>query len=350
VSHTQAATLYRANELLDLRELDDAVRTFSKAEIEGAEFSLCCAGRWMAYMLQGNFASAWAESDTIRERGTSDPHRFWQGEDLSGKRVVLRCLHGLGDAVQFLRYVPALRSVAGSLDIEVPPALFELAPCFTGVHEVITWGAGAPPVPSVWDVQVEINELPYLFRTTAEQLPLATRYLHVPDASLRDNAPQATSPANLHVGLVWASGDWKPSRSVPFELLRPVLDCRGCEFWNLQGGNDRQRWSELSPCLHLHNAKNCDHSILSLAATIAQLDLIITSDTLAAHLAGALGIPAWVMLERAADWRWQYAREDSPWYPSLRLFRQNKDREWDSVIAHIVHELHACTLHGRMVA
>jgi ADP-heptose:LPS heptosyltransferase len=128
------------------------------------------------------------------------------------------------------------------------------------------------------------------------------------------------------------------------------LDCRGCEFWNLQGGSDRQRWSDLTPGLHLHNADNCEHSVLSLAATIAQLDLIVTSDTLAAHLAGALGIPAWVMLERAADWRWQHARKDSPWYPSLRLFRQHRDGDWASVIARVGNELHAQSLKRRMVA
>ena len=304
----------------------------------------------MTPILQGDFVSAWAESDAIQRRGAPDPHRFWKGEDLHGRRIVLRCLHGLGDAVQFLRYVAALRSVADSIVVEVPPALAEPARCFAGVEEVITWGAGAPLVPLQWDVQIEINELPYVFRTSAEQLPWATRYLHLPGALLKNTAPRPNVYSSLRVGVVWASGDWNPSRSVPFELLHPILEFRECEFWNLQGGSERRRWSDIAPCRHLHNAENCQHSVLSLAATIAQLDLIITSDTLAAHLAGALGVPAWVMLERAADWRWQHAREDSPWYPSLQLYRQESDGDWTSVIARIASELHTQLLKHRMAA
>ncbi len=329
---TGAETLGHAQDLLHQRQLDAAPEVFARAETLGADPDQCCGGRWLAYMLRGDFASAWAESDAIRERGTPDPNRLWQGEDLRGKRVILRCLHGFGDAVQFLRYIPALRSAAASLVVEVPPALVELAPCFTGVEQVITWGADAPLVAPEWDVQVEINELPYLFRTTAEELPLALKYLHLPNASLEE-------VSSLRAGVVWASGHWNPSRSVPFELLRPVLDCGGCEFWNLQGGSMRGQWSELPPRPHLHNAEACEHSILGLAATIAQLDLVITSDTLAAHLAGALGVPAWVMLERAADWRWQHGRDDSPWYPSLRLFRQSRDGDWAGVIAGITEAL-----------
>jgi hypothetical protein len=335
-----AKALLQAQEWLHRRELNAAIKAFLEAETLGADPASCSAGRWMAHMLQGDFQSAWAESDAIRASGAPDPHRFWQGEDLRGKRVILRCLHGLGDAVQFLRYIPALRSIAASLIVEVPPALVELAACFEGVERVITWGADAPHAAPPWDVQVEINELPYLCRTTAEQLPLATRYLHLPDAALQHFAPHANHPESLRAGLVWASGRWNPTRSIPFDMLRPVLEYEGCEFWNLQGGSERQRWSQLAPSPHLHDASACEHSIVALAATIAQLDLVITSDTLAAHLAGALGTPAWVMLERAADWRWQHAREDCPWYPSLRLFRQQHDGKWADVIDRITNELH----------
>jgi hypothetical protein len=341
--------LRHAQDLLHQRELDDALRAFASAENRGADPDSCCAVRWMVHMLLGDFASAWAESDAIRARGTADPQRFWQGEDLRGKRVILRCLHGLGDAVQFLRYVPALRAIADSLIIEVPPRFVELARCFEGVESVITWGSGAPRNTPAWDVQIEINELPYVFRTTSDQLPLLTRYIHLPKASMDAAKPYATGSCSLRVGLVWASGPWNSSRTIPFNLLRPIFDCSGCEFWNLQGGPEREDWSKLPPGPHLRAAEACEHSILGLAATIAQLDLIITSDTLAAHLAGALGVPAWVMLERAADWRWQHDRNDSPWYPSLRLFRQHRDHDWSGVIGRIMRELHAAS-QCRMVA
>ena len=331
----QTTAICHAQRVLQLRELDAAIKAFTEAEVSGADPDHCCAGRWMAWMMKGEFSLAWGESDAIRRRGAGDPHRFWQGEYLRGKRVILRCLHGLGDAVQFLRYMPDLRSVTDRLVLEVPPALVELAPCFVGVEEVITWGSEAPTVPPDWDVQVEINELPYLFRTTTEELPLATNYLRLAGGSLQRVALQPSKSSSLRVGVVWASGDWNPLRSVPFNLLQRILTCRDCEFWNLQGGGERKRWSELPAGPHLHNAEACESSVLQLASIIAQLDLVVTSDTLAAHLAGALGIPAWVMLERAADWRWQQRRNDSPWYPSLRLFRQTRDGDWANVIADI---------------
>ena len=348
IKHVRA--IQHAQELLHVRELDAALRAFAHAEALGAHPDECSAGRWMAHMLQGNFIPAWAESDAIRAGGTTDPHRFWQGEDLLGKQVILRCLHGLGDAVQFFRYIPALRSMASSLIIEVPPTLLELAPHFAGVQDVITWGVDAPLAAPSWDVQVEINELPYLFRTAEEHLPLATRYLQIPGASIMNPVPRMNRASALQVGVVWASGEWKSSRSISLELLQTVLGCDNCEFWNLQGGEVRQQWSLLTPGPHLNNAEVCAHSVMALASTIAQLDLIITSDTLAAHLAGALGVQCWVMLERAADWRWQHARDNSPWYPSLRLFRQDRDGDWTTVIERINRELEAASMQHRMVA
>ncbi len=338
-SQTEATSA--AHALLKQRRLEEALEGFHQAESLGADPDECCSGRWMALMLRGDFAAAWGESDRIRARGAPDPHRFWQGEDLRGKRVVLRCLHGLGDAVHFLRYVPALRSMVKSLVIEVPPALLALAKCFAGVEEVITWGPCAPVVPPVWDIQVEINELPYIFRTTESQLPLSTHYLRLPAEHAGQRTTGRDQRDGLRVGLIWASGQWNPSRSVPLRLLRPILECSPCEFWNLQGGSEREQWSELTPSENLHDAAHCEHSLMELAATIAQLDLVVTPDTLAAHLAGALGRPAWVMLERAADWRWQHLRSDSPWYPTLRLFRQSLDGDWTSVVEDIGNELHA---------
>jgi len=321
-----------AEEQLRARNLFAAVAAFYEAEAGGEDPDRCAAGRWLAQMLLGDFEAAWRESDAIRARGRTDPHRFWQGEDLSGKRVILRCLHGLGDAAQFLRYAPALREQASELIVEVPPAMLELAPCFRGVDRVITWGHLEPKPPPIWDVQIEINELPYVFRTQLADLPLATNYLRMPETWLKAAQPQPASEDSLRVGVVWASGEWNPARSITLEMLRPVLDARRCEFWNLQGGAARALWGQLPARLKSHDANLCAESLPHLAALIAQLDLVITPDTLAAHLAGAQGVPAWVLLEHAADWRWQHVRTDCPWYPSLRLFRQPARGDWASVM------------------
>jgi len=331
-----AELLAEAEALLAQRS-EKALRVFYQAEVAGANVDTCAAGRWMAQMLAGNFADAWCESDAIWRRGTLDPHRFWNGQPVDGKRVIVRCLHGLGDAVQFLRYLPRLEARAASVVVEVPPALLELAPFIDGVRHVVTWGDRAPLEPPAWDVQLEVMELPYLFRTTLDDLPIAENYLRV--SSCKPSRGDLTSSAYPRVGLVWAAGEWNTARSIPFSLVQLLIENCGCEFWNLQGTPASDEWHCLSRSPRLQDAADCRTGVMNLAKTIAELDLVITVDTLAAHLAGAMGRPAWVLLGYAADWRWMTKREDSPWYPSLRLFRQPLPGDWESVIVRITEEL-----------
>ena len=273
---------------------------------------------WLEAMLAGDFERAWRASDRIRTLGYADPHRFWLGEDFAGKRVMLRCLHGFGDSVQFLRFVPMLRARAQSVCVEVAPRFVELARCLVGVDEVITWADDAPK----WDVQMEVTELPYLFRTQLADLPVAEDYLRV--------EPTDGSAGQRRVGIVWRAGEWNPSREVRFDLLTPLLEMNGFEFWNLTQG-------PAEGPMKVDEASR--GSLLDLAKRIASLDLVITVDTLAAHLAGALGVPAWVLLKQDCDWRWMRVREDSPWYPSVRLFRQEDGGGWEAVIERVAQAL-----------
>ena len=330
---TAQILLQQAEARLNRRDVPTAVTAFNSAEAAGADADRCAGGRWIAHMLGGSFLEAWHESDSIRRRGVPDTHRLWEGENLRGRRVMLRCLHGYGDAVQFLRYVPRLRTRASQVIIEVPPAMVEIAPCFDGVETVITWGAGAPAYAIQWDVQIEVMELPYFFRTEQHELPVAEKYLHLPAGVKRQAAQIMGSSSWPRVGVVWAGGDWNPERSLPLPLLLPLLSTSKCEFWSLQGGRSREEWGALPASPHLRDAACCGDGILPLAAVIVQLDLVITVDTLAAHLAGALGKPAWVLLQYAADWRWMLGRSESLWYPSLRLFRQPEQGDWTSVVA-----------------
>ena len=324
--------LQHAETLLQNREVAAALEGFVRAEADGADPDRCGSGRWMGHMLLGYFASAWCESDAMRARGGLDPHRFWQGESLAGKRVIVRCLHGLGDAVQMLRYLPLLRNRCGQVIVEVPPRLLELAPCFAGVQEVITRGDAAPAHPPAWDVQVEVMELPYLFRTVASDLPLATCYVHLPvDVQQRVSSGMGTS-LKPRVGIVWSASEWDVTRCLPMECVARLTAVDGIEFWNLQGGakHDNALGEPALACVS--DAASLGDGVLTLAAVIEQLDLVITVDTLAAHLAGALGRPAWVLLQHAADWRWMHARADSPWYPSLRLWRQPAPGDWRGMV------------------
>ncbi|HEX5236781.1 MAG TPA: hypothetical protein VFW25_15785 [Silvibacterium sp.] len=321
-----AALLEKAEELLAARELRPALQMFQSAETYGADADRCAARRWIAHMLRGDFPAAWRESDAIGARGAGGSNSLWRGEDLAGKRVVVRCLHGFGDAVQLLRYAPRLNAVAAEVIWEVPPALLELALFFTGVERAITWGTGQAP-PEL-DVQIEVMELPWIFRTDIAELPIARNYLRVPRELMATAAAEMAPRIAPRVGLVWGAGEWNPSRSVPLSLFRGMMRTEECEFWNLQGGTAR----ELERCGKLRESRSCNSGIAALAAVIAQLDLVITVDTLAAHLAGAMGKPVWLMLQYQADWRWMVNRSNSPWYSSMRLFRQKRADEWGAVV------------------
>lgn len=288
-------------------------------------------------MVRGDFESAWRESDFIRASGFPDPHRFWDGEPIDGRRVILRCLHGFGDAVQFLRYVPQIAAHARSLVIELPPRMLELAGFIDGVSQTATWND--PPNLEHWDSQVEVMELPYLFRTELNDLPIARNYLSIPQQLRQDFGKRMGCRERPRVGVVWASGEWNPERSLSFSLLHDFMLGSDCEFWNLQGGFAAEDWAVLPRSGQFRDARNLGYGLTALAACIQQMDLIITVDTLAAHLAGAMGKPAWILLTTPADWRWMINRDDSPWYPSLRLFRQRSAGDWDSVLYEVRIEL-----------
>ena len=321
-------------------DFESALALLDQAEAAGVEPDRCAGNRWMAHMLRGNFEAAWRESDAIRLRGAPDPHRFWNGEEVRGRRVMLRCLHGFGDAVQMFRFLPRLQELASHLIVEVPPRLAEIAPCFDGMGEVITWGERAPAVPPTWDVQLEVMELPYLLRIDAGELAPQQGYLRVP-AKVRGEVARLIGTGHQpRVGVVWTAGHWDPSRSIPFELIEGSFRSEGIEFWSLEGAHERQAHPML-PSGSWRDVYECGDGILRLAAVIERMDLVITVDTLAAHLAGALGVPCWLLLRHRADWRWMSRRADSPWYPSLRLFRQETPGDWAGLLAVVERELRA---------
>ena len=319
--------------------LRTAVALFEAAEPDVIDADRCAGGRWMAHMLAGDFGAAWSESDAIRRRGRPDPHRFWQREDLRGQRLMLRSLHGFGDAVQMFRFLPRLQKQVRELIVEVPPRMVEIAPCFAGMGRVITWGEGAPAVVPDWDVQMEAMELPYALRVTSDDLAPQQGYLRLPPAKQALAQRMVGAATRPRVGVAWSAGHWNASRSVPFEQFRSLLAYPDAEFWSLQGDTDRYAWSTLGDAARARDVYELGDGILNLAAVIEQMDLVITVDTLAAHLAGALGVPCWLLLQRRADWRWMLEGDHSPWYPSLRLWRQDESAAWKPLLDRVGSEL-----------
>ena len=329
-------SLAHAEACLLKRDLPSAQMALEQARQLGADANTVSGHLWQLNMLSGEFERAWQQSDALRRRNAPDPHRFWTGEPIAGKRIVVRCLHGFGDAVQMLRYAPCLRAQAASVVYELPPRLYPLGRSFEGVEEIITWGEQAPPEAPAYDLQLEIMELPYLFRTMLADLPTATRYLDLTRDSRhfeRSGEPRSfDSSTRPSIGVVWSAGSWNPARSIPLRLLEPLFAANRFNFVNLQGKGSAHEAAHLG-------LPSPEEGIVPLALAIATLDVVLTVDTLAAHLAGALGVPCWLLLQHAADWRWLHARSDSPWYPSLTLFRQPTPGNWAAVVAQVQQRL-----------
>ena len=284
------------------------------------------AAAWLAFARRGQFAEAWTHSDRIVARHAAAPdfnrprhfQSIWRGEPLDGKRVLIRCYHGLGDTIQFIRFIPAVRAVAREVTLWVQPPLIALLEGFPGIDRLLPLHDGSPDVD--YDVDVEVMELAHVFRATLESIPRQVPYLDVDRADLPGTRPR--------VGLVWRAGDWETKRSMPFEYVRPLLDLPQVTWCSLQQG---RRPDEQHPALH----DISDPNLREAARRVKALDLLITVDSMPAHLAGALAVPVWTLLVNDADWRWMEGRDDSPWYPSMRLFRLTSEGDWPGVMARV---------------
>lgn len=320
----------QAGERLQRMRVRDALRLFERAERAHYDLDSCAAGRWHCHMLLGDFESAWRESDSIANRGSPDPHRFWDGQSFAGRRVLIRCLHGLGDTIQFIRYAPLIREQARSLTIEAQPTLKSLLEQAHIADSVITWGEPEPP----WDQQIEIIELPRAFRTTAASIPNHVPYLNVP-SELESSVKNGRRP--LRVGIVWGSSSYNPDRSLPLKDLAELFGVPGASFFSLQAGPAR---AELKPwSSRVTNLYDDSASVLAMAQTLKTIDLVITVDTMMAHLAGAMARPVWTLLPYQCDWRWMLHRHDSPWYSTMRLFRQRRPGDWAGVVRQLKREM-----------
>jgi hypothetical protein len=309
------------------------------AEVSPAEV----ASEWMAAMRRGDWAQAWRQSDRIelprRElqrcgacaRGPQ--HLRWDGTPFTGRSVLVRCEHGLGDTLQFIRFVPELSRQARDVTVLVQPHLLSLLQGGPGLGTVLD-GWTDDPAPA-HEVEIEIMELPYALRTTLDTLP--PPYPHLAGRTAGRLNYEWPADGKLRVGLQWAASEWDSSRSIPFALLEPMLRIGQARFFSLQQGE--AAGEALHARLPLAALSRHTGDIIAAAAAMRELDLVISVDNMVAHLAGTLGRPTWLLLKHEADWRWMEGRSDSPWYPSLRLFRQPHPGDWGSVVAMVARAL-----------
>ncbi|MCU1335608.1 MAG: repeat protein [Bryobacterales bacterium] len=321
---------HRGQKLLQQRCISEALECFHTAQQLGFNANRCAASRWECWMLSGKFECAWAESDQIAASGAPDQHRFWDGRPWNGKRVMVRCLHGLGDTIQFIRYAPMLRETCSALTVQTHPQLATLLAGVAGVDRASTWGPAHTEKASDWDIQMEVTELPRAFRTTVDSLPARVPYIRVPQERLDWAAKQFPERRRLRIGISWQSGPWDPDRSIPLDHFAAIFSRRDHQVFSLQKGADLGSFQSPGPVQELERYAS---DVRDTAAFILNLDLVISVDTMTAHLAGALGRPVWILLPFSANWRWMLGRRNTPWYPTAQLFRQAQPGDWSTVIA-----------------
>jgi tetratricopeptide (TPR) repeat protein len=264
-----------------------------------------------------------------QKREFSQP--LWRGEPLAGKRILLWGEQGAGDGIQFVRYAPLVRNAGGEAILEMLPHLERLTGWMEGRFRVVN----ALTKGVEFDVHCPLMSLPQRFGTQLDSIPPPARFA-IP-ADLRTKWEVRLRSDRTRVGLVWAANPSysnNAARSIPANLLLPLTHLAGVQCWGLQVGSAAAETPD--------GVVNLEDELLDFgetAAAICALDLVITVDTAVAHLAASLGKPVWLLSMYAADWRWLLDREDTPWYPTMRLFRQTRPGEWGEVVERVVREL-----------
>jgi tetratricopeptide (TPR) repeat protein len=337
--------------LLHRGELAAAANWFERAIALWPDYADAYKNRAVAWLFQGDFARGWPEFEwRWKSKGyPANPHPqpYWDGAPLppgmpAGGTLLLHAEQGLGDALQFVRFVALARERAARVVVVCQPPLVTLLKRCAGLDDVLPQGAALPAV----DAQASFMSLPGLLgvspEASAEQVP----YLRPASELVERWRAELAEVRGLKVGIVWQGnpqfrGD--QFRSAPLEYFRPLSQVAGVTLFSLQKGSGSEQMARLGDRFSVIDlAARLDNEsgpFMDTAAVMANLDLVISSDTAAAHLAGALGVPVWVALAHVPEWRWLLDRGDSPWYPSMRLFRQPARGDWRGLFERMAAEL-----------
>jgi tetratricopeptide (TPR) repeat protein len=297
-----------------------------------------CRWDWALSLLQdGDYRHGFPAYESRWGLKRSPPRKVplprWQGEPLAGRTIFLHDEQGFGDVLQWARFIPQVRARgAGRVVVECQPELLRLMALAPGVDAVVPRGSAAPPC----DVYAPLLSLPGLFGITLDSLTCQVPYLRAPEPSL----PLPADP-RLRVGLVWAGKPTPRDRSCPLDRLLPLLSDPRLDVLSLQVGPRGAELKALGGDSIVTDLGPRLFDFAETAAVMSKLDLLVTIDTSVVHLAGALGLPSFVLLLYTSDWRWFDSGDSSPWYPSLRLFRQDRPNQWDGALAKLEEALDA---------
>lgn len=291
---------------------------------------------------QGDFANGFADYEarfsaiqSTDKRTYSQPR--WNGSELAGRTLLVYCEQGLGDALMFARYLPLLARAGAKITLEVQEPLLRLLQHVDGIDQIVV----KSPTPPATDYQIPLLSLPFLFQTKLETIPHQVPYIWPPESVVAHWRSRIdTAAGQYRVGLAWAGKEQPyPYRSCPPQYLAPLFALSGVTFYSLQVG-EKDRLPLPREFAHMVvDLTDEINDFADTAALIANLDLVITIDSAVAHLAGAMGKPVWLMLHSPCDWRWMSDRQDSPWYPSMRLFRQQVSGGWPQVVMEVASAL-----------
>ena len=331
--------------LKDKRRIGEALACFNEVLAGKPDHADAHWDRALAWLVAGDFEHGWPEYEW-RWQLAENPERdftqpLWDGADLEGRTILLHAEQGMGDSIQFARYAPLVAARGGRVVLECSAPLTRLFETLDGVDEVVSKEDALPD----FDVHAPLLSLPGTFATTAQTIPCEIPYLAADPAratQLRDQLTGLTGA--LKVGLVWAG---KPShkndhnRSLGFEPLIGLLGLRNILFFSLQIGPRAEEMRTAGCDGLIYDLSGSIKDFADTAVLLEALDLLITVDTSPAHLAGALGKPVWALIPYVPDWRWLLDRDDSPWYPSLWLFRQDQQGDWTGPLRRVAEALKA---------
>jgi tetratricopeptide (TPR) repeat protein len=353
LSREAAAGTWKRGDLLKAFESESASARYEQALQSKTNSFEIIHYVGLAHLLRGDFATGWQNYEcrwhtrNLRRAVRNLPQPLWRGEPLGGARILLHAEQGMGDTMQFARYVPLVAARNATVILEVQPELLALFAGMKGAWQVIGRGDSLPEF--AW--HSPLLSLPRAFGTELATIPANIPYLRSNPSAVQEWS-QHLQGDGLRVGLVWSGNPLHvrdPQRSVPLDQLRALLAVNGTTFYSLQKGSAASQLLALPIETNLIDLGPRLEDFADTAAALCNLDLVISVDTAVAHLAGALGKPVWVLLTHAPDWRWLLDRDDSPWYPTARLFRQPAPGDWRSVIDRVANELQqlAFTLPGR---
>jgi Tfp pilus assembly protein PilF len=332
-AHNNLGTLLR-----EQSRLEEAEACFHEAVRLKPDYAEAHMNLGMVSLLLGNFSAGWTEYEWRLQckphPGQALPQPLWDGAPLGGRTILLHADRGLGDTLQFIRYAPLVQQRGGNVVAACPRPLARLLRTCPGVGHLAVERSALP----AFDVQAALGSLPGIFRTALTTIPAEVPYLFANGELVEQWNRELRSVQAFKVGIAWQGNPEHMDdrqRSISLSYFAPLASVEGVQLFSLQKGRGTEQLSALANRLPVTDLDERLHDFMDTAAVVKNLDLVITADTAVAHLAGALSVPVWMALPFSPDWRWLLGREDTPWYPTMRLFRQIERGNWEEVFQRI---------------